>query len=56
MLNFFLRYYVPTNSEKKIMKIANHPTLKNYTLKVRDYLSKIKHDEHLEDRIQVSIS
>lgn len=56
IFNFFLRYYLPNESEKKLLKVAKQPTLKNYTTKITDHLSSIRQTDHIEDRVQVAIS
>lgn len=56
ILKFFFRFFVPSPSEKKFLKIARQPEIKNLTLKVSETVSKVQIDEHLEDRVEVALS
>ena len=56
IIQMFFRFYIQSDSQKKILRIAKNPRLRNLTGKVREAANKVEIDEHLEDRLQAALT
>jgi|JI10StandDraft_1071094.scaffolds.fasta_scaffold1580835_1 hypothetical protein len=55
MVEIFVRFYMTSTAEQKILQYSSLSTLHSLTLPVRESLGAVKHDEHLEDRVKADL-
>lgn len=53
MVEIFVRFYMVSAAEKKIVEYGSLNKLQQYTLPVREAIGTIKMDEQVEDRVKV---
>lgn len=53
MVEIFVRFYMASAAEKRVIEYGSIHKLQSLTLPVRQALGSVKVDEHLEDRVRV---
>lgn len=56
LVEIFIRFYIISDSEKKLMKISTNSHLRALTAKVGEHVSSVQINENLEHRVGVALS